>query len=203
MNEIRQNKGFTLLEVMMSIFVFMIGMIGFVKFQIRSSEMIFDNESAQIAHTLAFNLLEDIDSMDSQKLRDMLDSIGGTTSDFPDSTLAEWMSTDATTAFSSGPYNSFGLADNSAGFKFYRRVSVQKYASNAIAGSGFYTQKNSPYDLLRQINVYVLWPRREYAGSTKCTNMSDSNFATECQVVKLSLLRPIAKEKPGAAGDGD
>jgi len=203
MKTFQQNKGFTLLEVMMSIFVFMIGMIGFVKFQIRSSEMIFDNESAQIAHSLAFNLLEDIDSMDPEKLRDMLKSVASNTSDFPDSALSAWMTKDSTNTFSSGPYNSFGLADSGSGYKFYRRVSVQKYASNAIAGSGFYTQKNSPYDLLRQINVYVLWPRREYAGSSKCTNMSDSNFSTECQVVKLSLLKPVARDDAGAAGEGD
>ena len=200
MKTIQNNKGFTLLEVMVSIFVFMIGMVGFVKFQIRSSEMIFDNESAQIAHSLAFNLLEDIDSMDSESLRKMFG--GDSVNETPDSTYADKLTKDRTGSYSPGPYNSFGLASNAESYKFYRRISVQKYASNAIAGSGFYTQKNSPYDLLRQINVYVLWPRREYPDAN-CSSTNLGDFEEKCQSIKLSLLKPVSKETAAAAGEGD
>jgi prepilin-type N-terminal cleavage/methylation domain-containing protein len=200
MKKIQENKGFTLLEVMVSIFVFMIGMVGFVKFQIRSSEMIFDNESAQIAHSLAFNLLEDIDSMDSEALRTMFG--GDSVPERSDSTYTSSLTKDRTGSYSPGPYNSFGLADNSATYKFYRRISVQKYASNAIAGSGFYTQKNSPYDLLRQINVYVMWPRRDYPDAT-CSATNIGDFEEKCQFIKLSLLKPISRETAAAGGDDD
>ena len=59
----RKIKAFTLIEVMISIFIFTTAMLGYMSFHAHSMSVIFDNESAQFAHALAFNLVDEINSM--------------------------------------------------------------------------------------------------------------------------------------------
>ena len=59
----RKNRAFTLIEVMISIFIFTTSMLGYMAFHAHSMSVLFENESAQFAHALAFNLVEEFNSM--------------------------------------------------------------------------------------------------------------------------------------------
>ena len=56
-------KAFTLIEVMISIFIFTTSMLGYMAFHAHSMAMLFENESAQFAHSLAFDLVDEINAM--------------------------------------------------------------------------------------------------------------------------------------------
>jgi len=65
--------GFTLIEVVVAIFVFSSGMMAFMAYHARANTMIFETESSQIAHALGLNLIEEINSMTPARFSELAD----------------------------------------------------------------------------------------------------------------------------------
>jgi len=176
-------RAFTMIEVMIAIFIFSTGMFAFMAYHARANAMMFDNESSQIAHSLAINLAEEINSLTMEDSRALSEAgclqSGAICSD---GSLSNFFSG----SFIGGPFDSFGKpvgGGSDQPFMFYRLVTMRTY--NDI------TQSSNPaisqLGLLRHFEVIVAWPSRDHPGFS-CDNVGYGN----CYYVTIPVVKPIS-----------
>ena len=167
-------KAFTLIEVMISIFVFSSAMLGFMAFHAHTMSVVFDNESAQFAYALAFNLIDEINAAPN----DLFTKLKGFNTPEPDKTLS------ATNLFGedfkASPFNSFGQQTKSTeNYRFYRKFKVQPYSTT----TGVNVHAGTHLSTLYEVEVTVKWPKRNDP-----TANCDSESAS-CDVISVILVR--------------
>ena len=177
-------KAFTLIEVMMSIFIFSSAMLGFMAFHAHTMAVLFENESAQFAHALAFNMIDEINALSSDSF---------STISSKSKVLGSWLTDDNQgvksalgSTFKPSPFNSFGKS-GSDNYTFYRAIRVEKYSTQTQV----YVQNGTYLSTLYHVEVLVSWPKKEYAGK-KC-KMNDGYNEEECNQVSIPLVRSDAK----------
>lgn len=183
----RKIKAFTLIEVMISIFVFTTAMLGYMAFHAHSMAVIFDNESAQFAHALAFNLVDEINSMSFDSFGYM---VGDQTSTPKKAALvgtssqSDEIMADAKlfgNKFKSSPFNVLGAQDSTGPYRFYRVVRADSYANKTQT----YTQQGTFLSTLYQVDVSVYWPKKGYPDENCFANYS----AAKCNYLSIPLVR--------------
>ncbi len=176
----RKIKAFTLIEVMVSIFIFTTAMLGFMSFHAHSMSVIFDNESAQFAHAIAFNLVEEINSM---SFKDFKSLAAQTSSRTKDTILKSDNYMGATYGVS--PFYMTGDYSSESSYRFNRYIQTLKYTDELVSGA--YVAPGSFMDTLYVVRVEVFWPKRGY-GTKECYK-GVSNFDKECNSISLPLVR--------------
>lgn len=171
----RKIKAFTLIEVMISIFIFTTAMLGYMSFHAHSMSVIFDNESAQFAHSLAFNLVEEINSM-SYKEFDKLVEMSGTQQ------IDTFLKNTVFFGENFGVSPFYFVADTQ-NYKFNRYIKSTKYTD--ITGSS--AQTGSFKATLYHVEISVYWPKRGF-GSVDCTS-SLQNFSAQCNEIRVPIVR--------------
>ena len=171
----KKTAAFTLIEVMISIFIFSTAMIGYMAFHAHSMSVLFDNESAQFAHAIAFNLVDEMNAIKVEDFKTLIDEKGN--SKFSDTVLKQqkYLGTD----FGASP---FYLTDAQS-YKFNRYIQILPYTEV----TGVSVPKGSFLSYLYQIEITVYWPKRGF-GSQDCTDQIQ-NFETKCNQVVLHLVR--------------
>lgn len=172
----RKNRAFTLIEVMVSIFIFTTSMLGYMAFHAHSMSVLFENESAQFAHALAFNLIEEFNSMSYDSFKELAGS--GSVVTLQESTLQDDKYLGATYKIS--PFYMTG----SASYAFYRHIVIAPYSM----ATGNYAQPGTYLSTLYQIEVSVYWPKMGH-GESSCTNESSSEFDANCNKLTIPLVR--------------
>jgi len=174
----RKIKAFTLIEVMISIFIFTTAMLGYMSFHAHSMSVIFDNESAQFAHALAFNLVEEINSMSYNDFAKLAQNTASQQSD---------------TFLKGSSYfgDNFGVSPfymtDTLSYKFNRFIKTTKYTD--ITGS--FSQAGTFTSTLYHVEVIVYWPKRGN-GNVDCI-ASLQNFETKCNEIRVPLVRSSKK----------
>jgi len=181
----RRIKAFTLIEVMVSIFIFTTAMLGYMAFYAHSMSVIFDNESAQFAHALAFNLVEEINSMSYKDFNELAKKTSSKKKDsevFPNNAEHYFGTTYGVSPFCLAQYDT----DNSCKiYKFNRYIITQKYASEEV--SGVFVMPGTFLSTLYEVRVTVYWPKRGY-GTEDC-GPSTSGIDVKCNSVTFPLVR--------------
>ena len=185
----RKIKAFTLIEVMISIFIFTTAMLGYMAFHAHSMEVLFDNESAQFAHALAFNLVDEINSMSYESFGYMVGDETTTpkkpgyvgTEFKPDSVMQKPELFGPN--FIASPFNVLGEQDDSGPYRFYRVVSADKYSNKTQT----YAQQGTFLATLYHVEVKVYWPKKDAADPTM--NCSSPYDETQCNVITVPLVR--------------
>lgn len=174
----RKNNAFTLIEVMISIFVFTTAMLGYMAFHGYSMSVLFDNESAQFAHSLAFNLVDEMNAMSYDSFKSFVEGCGcvGDSATKKDSAIT---STLFGKDFQAGP---FTLSDGD-GYKFIRTVKVEKYSDKTQT----YTQPGTYLSTLYHVTVSVYWPKKGNGDISDCFN--NYGDGSKCNVVQIPLVR--------------
>ena len=172
---------------MISIFIFTTAMLGYMAFHAHSMAVLFDNESAQFAHSLAFNLIDEINSMSFEAFGDMVgdpsatpakSALVGTTSQ-SDVIMANSKLLGPT--FKSSPFNILGVQDASGTYLFYRVVRADSYANRTQT----YTQQGTFLSTLYQVDVDVYWPKKGYPKANCGTLYSEE----QCNHISIPLVR--------------
>ena len=176
-------KGFTLIEVMIAIFIFSTGMMAFMAYHARANSMMFENESSLIAHSLALNLAEEINSLSPQDTRLLCEAgcfaSGGTCQD----ALISHLLLGSTT---SGPYDSWGKPISGAAdqtYMFYRLILMDTYSEMTQTSNA----SNTQLGLLRHFQVITAWPRKE-SPTIKCDSLGFGN----CNYVTVPVVKFIS-----------
>ncbi len=176
-------KGFTLLEVMVSIFIFSSGMLAYMAYHSKVNSMVFDNESSKIAHSLALNLAEEMMSMSSEDYYELSKDKENGNSIWMDNILFD---SDENMA---GPFDSRGKPGSSGDkFQFYRFIRFSTYDIETDT----YNPAPSLYGKLRHFDIIVAWPFKQYGEHTnKC---GDSNYITSnsniyCNFLSIPVVR--------------
>lgn len=176
----RKIKAFTLIEVMISIFIFTTAMLGYMSFHAYSAAVLFDNESAQFAHSLAFNLVDEINSMSYDSFNKFTQLVGTTSQS--DVILANDELFGS--KFASSPFNIFGKSEGSgsdASYLFYRSVRVDTYSNKTQT----YAQAGTYLSTLYHVDVSVYWPKKGYPNQNCFTNYSEN----ACNTLSIPLVR--------------
>lgn len=185
----RKIKAFTLIEVMISIFIFTTAMLGYMAFHAHSMAVLFDNESAQFAHALAFNLVDEINSMSYDAFGYMVGD--ETTTPQKPGYVGTELKLDSVmqkpelfgTNFVASPFNVLGEQDDSGPYRFYRVVTADSYSNKTQR----YTQQGTFLSTLYHVEVKVYWPKKEAADPTM--NCFSSYNETQCNVITIPLVR--------------
>ena len=168
------------MEVMVSVFVFSTSMLGFMAFHAHSMAVLFENESAQLAHALAFNLVDEINAMTYDSFSQLTSK---TSAD--DIEIAGIMGGNDTN-FKPGPFDSFGRAsedpDYNTSYTFHRWIEVTTYGNATQA----YVQTGTYLSTLYNVDVHVAWNKREYPGEG-CGKSSYS--VAKCNSITIPLVR--------------
>ncbi|MBP5406734.1 prepilin-type N-terminal cleavage/methylation domain-containing protein [bacterium] len=183
-------KAFTLIEVMVSIFVFSSAMIGFMAFHVYTKSVLFEQEMFQVANALASNMLEEINAMSYSGFREHF---------ITNAPLKEWRedkefvdsngesSGTSSGAFGKGfvasPFNSFGKPspDANDNYRFYRAVKVTAYAERTQR----FVQKGTYLSTLYEVEVRVAWPKSDYPAHS----CDKSGFNDKCESITIPLIR--------------
>ena len=177
----RKIKAFTLIEVMISIFIFTTAMLGYMAFHAYSMSVLFDNESAQFAHSLAFNLVDEINAMSYDSFKKFVEECGcvGYSNDQEDSGMTSLFGTN----FKPGP---FTLSEND-GYKFIRSVSVEKYTDKTKA----YAMPGTYLSTLYHVTVNVYWPKKLKDGQTSVPDNCKNDYGdgSNCNKLAIPLVR--------------
>ena len=189
-------KAFTLIEVMMSIFIFTTAMLGYMTFHAHSMDVLFDNESAQFAHALAFNLVDEINSMSYESFAYM---VGDSSHKDPNTGLPAPVTALVGTSsqpdtimgddklfgdkFLASPFNILGAQDSTGAYRFYRVVRANSYANKTQS----YVQQGTFLSTLYQVDVAVYWPKKS-AQDPKMNCYADYS-ETECNYISIPLVR--------------
>lgn len=184
----RKIKAFTLIEVMVSIFIFTIAMLGYMAFHAHSMSVIFDNESAQFAHALAFNLIEEINSMSYEDFKELAkETAAGPGSNSAGKKDSEILANKPHYFGSSYGYSPFFLAEYAdyKSYRFNRYIVTRKYASDEVSGT--YAMPGTFLSTLYEVRVTVVWPKRGY-GHVDCVP-GQSGSDVSCNSVSLPLVR--------------
>ena len=176
----RKIKAFTLIEVMISIFIFSTAMLGYMAFHAHSMSVLFDNESAQFAHSLAFNLVEEINSM---SYKDYAKLVEKTSQAQPQ--LDNFLNTSAYFGEKFG-VSPFYMTDTTS-YRFNRYIKTTKYTDL----TGVYAQDGTFTSTLYHTEVSVYWPKRGYGGENCTANMQ--NFETKCNEIRIPIVRSNKK----------
>ena len=176
----KKTKAFTLIEVMISIFIFTTAMLGYMAFHAHSMSVLFDNESAQFAHSLAFNLIEEINAMSANDFKVLVSGIigDGDEGESGDSILTTYFGTDYRTS----PFYVVENSENS--YKFYRFIKVTKYKT----ATHISVTNNSFLSTLYEVEVSVRWPKRGH-GDKDCNSYDER----ECTQIAIPLVRSNVK----------
>lgn len=174
----RKIKAFTLIEVMISIFIFTTAMLGYMAFHAYSMSVLFDNESAQFAHSLAFNLVDEVNAMSYDSFKSFVEGCGcvGDSATKKDSAIS---STLFGSNFKAGP---FTLSEND-GYKFIRTISVEKYSDKTQT----YAQPGTYLSTLYHVTISVYWPKKGHGDITDCFDNYDDG--SKCNFVQVPLVR--------------
>ena len=176
----RKIKAFTLIEVMISIFIFTTAMLGYMSFHAHSMSVIFDNESAQFAHALAFNLIDEINSMEYDDFATLTEASSSQKSD-------NELNLNSAAYFGTNyKVSPFKMTDADS-YRFYRYVKSTKYTEM----TGVSAMEGQFLATLYHVEVSVYWPKRGY-GSEDCKN-NTSNFETKCNEIVVPLVRSNKK----------
>ena len=175
-------KAFTLIEVMISIFVFSSAMLGFMAFHAHTMAVLFENESAQFAHSLAFNMIDEINAMSYDSFHEVQEYISTKNGwmDDNDDTLKTMFGSD----FKESPFNSFGkqVAVGGDNYLFCRSLQVDTYAKKTQV----YVQNGTYLSTLYHIEVRVAWPKKENPTQDCCA----SNYKNDkCNAIIIPLVR--------------
>lgn len=162
---------------MVSIFVFSTAMMGFMALHAHSAAVMFDNESAQFAHSLAFNLVDEINAMSYDSFKEMTTMVSDTLQG--DEILKNSKLLGA--EFKNSPFNSFGEQSTSDSYRFYRKVAVDTYSKKTQV----YTQKGTYLATLYHVDVYVTWPKKGYPDQ----NCGASFDSSKCNYLQIPLVR--------------
>lgn len=182
-------RAFTLIEVMISIFVFTTGMLGYMAFHAHSMAVLFDNESAQFAHSLAFNLVDEINSMSFESFGYLVGD--ETTTPKKNAYVGTDPQSDEVmkkpelfgSAFVASPFNVLGEQDASGPYRFYRAVSADSYANKTQK----YAQPGTFLATLYHVEVKVYWPKKE--ADDPAMNCFEQYNETQCNVITIPLVR--------------
>jgi prepilin-type N-terminal cleavage/methylation domain len=168
-------KAFTLIEVMISIFVFSSAMVGFMAFHAHTMSVLFENESAQLAHALAFNLVDEINAMSYDSFSQFISKTNWT----DDADLQSLFGSD----FKASPFNSYGEQKNEGNYRFYRALKVDTYANQ----TQLYVQQGSYLSTLYHVEVRVAWPKRNSTPTHAC---NVGGYSSEvCNSIIIPLVR--------------
>lgn len=167
-------RAFTLIEVMVSIFVFSSAMLGFMAFHAHTMAVLFENESAQFAHSLAFNLVDEINAMSYDSFKEFVAIESWTDDESLNNKFAE--------DFKTSPFDSFGKQVKSGSYLFYRALKVSTYASE----TGKYVQEGTYLSTLYNVDIRVAWPKKEFPTQ----DCSTSGYTLEnCNSITIPLVR--------------
>lgn len=171
----RKNKAFTLIEVMISIFIFTTAMLGYMAFHAHSMSVLFENESAQFAHALAFNLVEEFNSMSYDSFKELA-TPGNLNKLMDNKDLKNYFGAnyDVSTFYMTG----------SSSYGFHRKFLIKSYQQ----ATGNYAQTGTYLATLYQVEVSVWWPKIGH-GSEPCDNENDGDFNKNCNSIKIPLVR--------------
>lgn len=172
----RKFKAFTLIEVMVSIFVFSSAMVGFMAFHAHTMAVLFENESAQFAHSLAFNLIDEINAMSYDSFKEFTSITTWT----DDKTIEDKFGDN----FKSSPFNSFGEQKDSGNYLFCRALKVSTYAKETQV----YVQEGTYLSTLYHVEVRVAWPKKEYPNH-KCSTGTNNFDSAMCNSITIPLVR--------------
>jgi len=182
-------KAFTLIEVMISIFIFTTAMLGYMSFHAHTMAVLFDNESAQFAHALAFNLIDEINSMSYDKFGYMV----GDDTTKPKKTALVGTSSQLDTImghelllgekFKSSPFNIMGVHDENDPYRFYRVVRANSYANKTQS----YAMPGTYLSTLYHVDVAVYWPKKGHGD--KDLDCSTQYSEEKCNYISIPLVR--------------
>jgi prepilin-type N-terminal cleavage/methylation domain-containing protein len=179
-------KAFTLMEVMVAIFVFSSGMLGYMAYHARVNSIMFENESAQIAHGLALNLAEEINSMTPERFHDLSEGISLDSHNF-DSFIHQYIDSlrdDGGNPVNVGPFDSRGKpGSDGLNYSFYRYIKISTYDTE----TGSFNPDPSLFGKMRNVDVVVAWPYRGH-GSEKCNTI---NKFDKCNYLTVSVVKMI------------
>lgn len=185
MKERLHAKGFTLLEVMIAIFVFSTGMMAFMTYHSRANTMIFETESAQIAHSIAVNLAQEVSSMTPERFREVCEESGITHGAiYQDSNLSYYF--DQGGEFAVGPFDAWGKPLNGAvsgKYLFYRMLKINTY--NNMTDSS--NPETSQLARLRHFEVIVSWPLKGH-GSVRCNSVGKA----QCNYIIIPIVKGVS-----------
>lgn len=183
----RKRKGFTLLEVMIAIFVFSSGMMAFMSYHARANTMVFETESAQIAHSIAINLAQEVSSMTPERFRQLCDASNITYGAiYQDANVSHYF--DQGGSFTVGPFDSWGQPLNGSdgeNYMFYRMIKIDTYGNMTDTSNPGASQLAR----LRHLEVIVSWPLKGH-GAVRCNSVGKP----ECNYVVIPVVKGVAIE---------
>ena len=184
----KKESGFTLLEVMISIFIFSSGMMAFMSYHARANTLVFETESSQIAHSIAVGLAQEVSSMTPERFRQLCDESNVTYGAiYQDANLSNYF--DGGGEFAVGPFDSWGKPLNGSAtenYMFYRMLKIDTYEGMTDISH----PDTSQFSRLRHLEVIVAWPLKGH-GATKCNSLGKPacNYL-EIPVVKFVAIEP-------------
>ena len=180
-------RGFTLLEVMIAIFVFSTGMMAFMSYHARANTMVFETESAQIAHAIGTNLAQEVSSMTPERFRLLCDTSGIAYGTYvQEGYISNYF--DQGGEFEKGPFNAWGEPVSSAStdeYMFYRFFLIDTYQGMTDIAA----PATSQLARLRHFEIFVSWPLKGH-GSVKCNAVGKS----ECNYLRIPIIKGVAIE---------
>lgn len=171
-------RGFSLLEVLMGVTVFMIGMLGVTALNISSLKSNTFSGNLSEATTIAADKIEELMSLEFTKdttdplLEDGGDGDGTTQDDNNNNGID-----DDDEGFVVDTFTNFGLDDNTAATADH----VDDNGGVGLGKNGMYTvyhnvAEGEPFDICKRINVIVTWsvkdiPRQININTTRCMEL--------------------------------
>ena len=149
---IKNNSGFSLLEVLLGITVFMIGMLGVTALNISSLKSNTFSGNMSEATVIAADKLEEMLAIDYDDLVDGVDGDGGSNQDSDDDGLDDDDPADTDTAAKDGKVN-FGLDDIEAEADY----SEPGIGKNDIFDVYWNVAEDEPMPNTKRVNVIVRW----------------------------------------------
>lgn len=187
----KKNKGFTLLEVVISLFIFSSGMMAFMAYHAKANSLAFDNESSQTAHALALNLSEEINSMTPERffLLTENESVvkGAYTFDYMLVQYIDSLRDDSGTPVNVSPFDSFGKpgASSTGIFNYWRFIRINTYDSETDT----FNPDPSLYGKLRQVDVIVSWPFKD-KGAVQCNQIDKFDSCNYLTIPVVKFIEP-------------
>lgn len=179
----RTAAGFTFIEILTSLLVFSIGMFAYMNYQGRASAMMFDTESSSIATAIMVEAAEELNSLSEDDFRGVVTAMGSLPTDWM--TDAAFKTNAAMIHYTAGPFDEFGRPVQSGGNSvFYRAMRILTY--NDLTNQNF--EVNSPLEVLRVVEIAVMWPNKESLISIECNTMPP---AASCNMIRMHLIKPI------------
>ena len=172
---------------MISIFIFSSGMMAFMSYHARANTMVFETESAQIAHSIAIGLSQEVSSMTPESFRKLCDessiSLGAI---YQDSNLSGYFGDSG--EFVTGPFDAWGRPLNgtaTGNYLYYRMIKINTYEGM----TDMVVLETSQLSRLRHFEVIVAWPFKGHGG-VKCNSVGKS----QCNYLTIPIVKAVAIE---------